>query len=88
VTLETQAALACVAVVLGWSATFAIGAKIPGMFSKDKIVIGLAVVLGAVVPDLPALVALLDLHPAVARAVCSALLALAAAYNIKPAAKP
>jgi hypothetical protein len=80
-------AAACFAVVCGWVAVFRITSYGLGM-SKDKLVIGLAVALGALVPDLPALVALLDLHPVVSRAVCSVLLALATAYKLAPKAEP
>lgn len=79
-------AAACFAIVCGWIAAFQILSYGPGM-SKDKVLIGVAVALGALVPDLPALVALLDLHPVVSRAVCSVLLALATAYKLKPKAE-
>jgi hypothetical protein len=58
------------------------------MLTRDKIVIALAIVLGAVVPDAAALVALLELPEPVSRAICSAVLALATAYGIKPQVKP
>lgn len=80
-------ATACFGVVCGWVAVLRIARYGPGM-SKDKLVIALAVALGAVVPDVPALVALLDLHPVVSRAICSVLLALAAAYKLTPKAEP
>jgi hypothetical protein len=75
-------------VVFGWYAVYRILCYGPGMFSKDKLVIAFAVALGAILPDVPALVALLDLNPVVSRAVCSALLALAAAYKLTPKVTP
>lgn len=78
-----SAIAALVACVCGWLAVAMVLRYGPGM-SKDKLVVALAVVVGAVVPDVPALVELLGLHPVVSRALCSALLALAAAYGLGP----
>jgi hypothetical protein len=69
-------------IVCGLITVFKILSYGPGTMSKDKLLVGLAVAVGAIMPDLPALVELLELHPVVARALCSALLAVATAYKL------
>lgn len=70
---------------VGWLAFFLMVRHLPGMFSKERIVIAAAAAVGAVLVYVPELVKLLALPEPVGNAVCAAVLAAAAAYKLGPA---
>ncbi len=89
-TPEARAALALLAAFAGWFAALAIMSHIPGMFTRARLELAAAAAVGAVLIYVPDLVALASLPPAVANAICAAVLAGALAFKRAepPAAKP
>ncbi len=77
----TTALAAAVACALGWFAALSIMWHIPGMFTRARIELACAAAVGAALPFLPDLIALVSLPPAVANAVCAAVVAAALKFK-------